>query len=151
MRAAVLSPCWLLRRLHERLGRRGSYLACAGAAWTLYGVGIILAPRPGTARGMLLLRSIAPLQAWGMVWAACGLTAICFAFARTGRDRWGFMAAVAPPLLWTGAYTAAMIRGDFPAAWVSAATWLCASLRLVIVSGWPEPPTTQQRQDTPHG
>ncbi|MGW4270886.1 hypothetical protein ACWEGQ_00615 [Streptomyces seoulensis] len=102
---------------------------------------------------MLLLRSIAPLGVWGVVWVACGLTAIGFAFTRTGRDRFGFMAAVCPTLLWAGAYLAAVFLGDFPSAWVSSATWLFAAMRLIVVSGWPEPPSRalQQRQDSAHG
>lgn len=151
MRAAALSPCRLLRRLNKRLGRRGSYLACAGSAWILYGVGLVITPRPGTVKGMTVLRSIAPMWVWGLVWILCGMTAVAFAFTHTGRDRFGFMAAVCPTLLWAGAYGAAIVRGDFPSAWVSAATWLFAGARLIVVSGWPEPPVTQQRQDTVHG
>lgn len=151
MRAAALSPCQLLRRLDERLGRRGSYLACAGSAWTLYGLGTIITPRPGTVRGMLLLRNIAPLELWGCVWVVCGLIAIGFAFTPTGRDRWGFVAAVCPTILWAGAYVAAMISGDFPSAWVSAATWMFAALRLIVVSGWPEPPGSQQKREAVNG
>lgn len=152
MRAAAWSTCRILRYIDKRLGRRGSYLACAGSAWTMYGIGVMLAPRVGTVRGMLLLRGIAPMWVWGLVWVICGLTAVCFAFAGTGRDRWGFAAAVLPTLLWAGAYFVAMLNGDFPSAWVSAATWLFAASRLLIVSGWPEPTTSQQcRQDTAHG
>lgn len=150
MRAAAWSPCRILRRIDKRLGRRGSYLVCAGSAWTLYGIGLTIEPRPGTVRGMLMLRSIAPMWVWGLVWIACGLTAIVFAFARTGRDRYGFAAAVLPTLLWAGTYLVAMLAGDFPSAWVSAATWLFAASRLLIVSGWPEPTFQQYRQDTAH-
>ncbi|MFJ9420673.1 hypothetical protein [Streptomyces sp. NPDC101249] len=151
MRAAALLPCRILRRLDQRLGRRGSYLACAGSAWTMYGLGIIISPRPGTVRGMLLLRNIAPLEFWGAIWVVCGLTAIAFAFTRTGRDVYGFVAAVIPTLVWCVAYGAAMIAGDFPYAWVSAATWGFAALRLIVVSGWPEPAGAQQKREAAHG
>ncbi|MFF7335466.1 hypothetical protein [Streptomyces sp. NPDC008150] len=114
-------------------------------AWTMYGIGIIITPRPGTVRGMLLLRNAAPLELWGVIWVVCGLTAIVFAFTRTGRDMVGFMAAVLPTLMWAGAYVAAMISGDFPSAWVSAATWLFAALRLIVVSRWPESTGVQQK------
>lgn len=147
MRAAALSPCRILRRIDERLGRRGSYLACAGSAWTFYGIGLMVTPRPGTVKGMLLLRSIAPMWVWGLIWVACGLTAIVFAFAGTGRDRWGFVAAILPTLMWAGAYLIAILAGDFPSAWASAATWTFAAARLVIVSGWPEAPASSQRQE----
>ncbi|MFD6149379.1 hypothetical protein [Streptomyces sp. NPDC060243] len=138
----------MLRRLDKRLGRRGSYLACAGSAWTLYGAGVIIEPRPGTVRSMVILREIAPMWVWGLIWVVCGLTAVAFGLARTGKDRWGFGAAVLPTLMWAGAYGLAIVAGDFPAAWTGAATWLFAALRLIVVSGWPETtPTTTRRQD----
>ncbi|MFF6931478.1 hypothetical protein ACFY9D_35150, partial [Streptomyces californicus] len=122
MRAAAFLPCRVLKRLDNRLGRRGAYLACAGMAWTMLGLSFMTEPSPNTVRGMVLLRQIAPMWVWGALWVVCGLTAIAFALARTGRDRYGFAAAVLPTLLWSCAYIGAIIDGDFPSAWVNAAT-----------------------------
>lgn len=138
MRAAAHLPCRILRRLDARLGRRGSYLAVAGSAWTLYGLGIILDPRVGTVKGVSILRHLLPIEAWGAFWMLCGLTAVAFAFTRD-RDRFGFFAAVLPAAVWSGAYAAALMTGDFPKAWTSMATWALAAIRLIIVSGWVEP------------
>ncbi|WP_263165382.1 hypothetical protein [Streptomyces sp. SCSIO ZS0520] len=131
--------CRAARRLRARLGRRGGYLLVAGAGWLLYGVQVVADPRPTTVRAASILRTVAPLEAWGWLWIACSAVAVGAAWARG--PAWqvaGFSAAALPPLLWAGGFAAAWLRGADPQAWAGAATWAGASARLMVVAGWRE-------------
>lgn len=127
------------RRAAERLGRRGAYLAIAGAGWLLYGTGIVLDPREGTVRAAAVLRHVAPLEVWGWAWVLCAAIALGTAWSRCPeRQAVGYAAATAPPLLWASGYAAAWALGEHPQAWAGAATWAAAALQMMIVAGWRE-------------
>ncbi|WP_158920327.1 hypothetical protein [Streptomyces sp. NBRC 109706] len=75
----------------RRLGRRGAYLMAAGVGWALYGVGILLDPRPGTVRSAVVLAHLLPLEWWGGLWVGCGMVAVAMAWA--GAATWAGAAA----------------------------------------------------------
>ncbi|MEE4546451.1 hypothetical protein V2S66_31365 [Streptomyces sp. V4-01] len=123
------------RRL--RHDRRGLYLAIAGIGWCLFGVQLVLDPRPGTIRAAAILAHIQPLHAWGWVWITCGAVAVLAAVRQCPATRtWGFAAAEFPPLIWALGYTAAWLTGEYPQSWAGAATWACSAFRLMVVAGW---------------
>jgi hypothetical protein len=114
-------PCRATRRLHKALGRRGVFLLILGVGKTCYGLSFLLTP-PTADRGLQLLTRFGDLRQWSWLWIVCGLTTLGSAFLRIGRDKLGFLAALAPPTVWTIAYTYAVVtngysRGGFVALW----------------------------------
>lgn len=116
MRAAA---AWAARRL----GLRGAALLLTGIGWLTYGIGIVIDPRAGVGRGVVVLTYWAPLPWWGILWLACGATAVLGAWSPAGRDIVSFAAAAFPPLIWSGAYLTALLTGRYPTAWTSIPAW----------------------------
>lgn len=107
----------------RRLGLRGIVLLLTGCGWITYGVGIMIDPRYGVARGVAVLTHWWPLTDWGLMWILCGAAAIGCAWLATDADVVGFGAAAFPPLVWSGAYLAAWLTGRYPTAWTSIPAW----------------------------
>ncbi|MEU0098288.1 hypothetical protein [Streptomyces sp. NPDC006267] len=109
------------RRLRKQLGRRGQILLILGIGKICWGVGFIVSPQQDPA-GLQLLTDRCSLASWAWLWIAAGAITAGSAFLRIGRDRWGFLAALAPPSVWALAYLSAVLtgeyaRGGFVAAW----------------------------------
>ncbi|MFC8176518.1 hypothetical protein [Streptomyces sp. NPDC057325] len=113
----------LARQAGRRLGYRGAALLICGIAWINYGVGIIVDPRYGTARGVAALTAVAPLAVWGWAWVGSGVLACAASVLRSGRDWWGWCAAAAMPSIWALAYSGARVLGEYPQGWYSGITW----------------------------
>ncbi|MCY0917067.1 hypothetical protein OS965_02600 [Streptomyces sp. H27-G5] len=134
--------------LRKRLGRRGTFLLILGLGKTCYGISFIVDP-PGTA-GLQLLTHLCSIQHWAWLWIIAGLVTTASAFLKVGRDGWGFIAALAPPAVWTTAYLSAVIGGEYSrGAWVAA--WYLTSHVGVILwaSTVPEyevPPAPRSRR-----
>lgn len=130
--------CARLRRIRDPQVRQRLYLAAAGTGWLLYGVQVVLDPRPQTVRSAAVLDALAPITAWGWAWIVGSTVALVAAAVGRPWLLWvGFGAAIYPPLLWAAAFAGAWLSGDYPSAWTGAATWFGASLRLLVVAGWP--------------
>lgn len=122
------------------LGRHGAYLAVTGVAWAVYGAGILMDPRPATVRSAAVLRHLAPMEMWGVMWIFCGTLAFISAWAKSSvRIDLGYAAATLPPLLWALAFTASWALGEYTDAWTGAVVWAAVAVWLMIVAGWPEP------------
>jgi hypothetical protein len=105
--------CAAVRRLRQRLGRRGTALVLLGIGKVCYGAGYILTPQPET-RGLELLTDHGTIRCWAMIWVVCGAVTFGSAWLRIGRDRFGFIAALIPPFVWGFAFLWASAAGDFP-------------------------------------
>jgi hypothetical protein len=113
-------PCRAARRLHKALGRRGVFLLILGTGKTCYGLSFLLTPPSD--HGLQLLSRVGDLRNWSWLWIICGLVTFGSAFLQIGRDKAGFLAALAPPTVWAIAYTYAVLadgysRGGFVALW----------------------------------
>lgn len=118
--------------LWRHLQWRGVTLAGLGALWVWYGIGLIVADRPGVATATAPLLRLMCMEAWGGVWIACGLAGLATAVVRTGRDVAGFGALAGPPLAWGAAFLAAAATGAVDTAWASVPLFI-APLFLVVV------------------
>lgn len=116
--------CAALRRVRKHLGRRGAILLILGAGKTCWGVSFIVDPPQPV--GLNLLTRFCELSHWAWLWIICGTITFASAFARIGRDRYGFLAALVPPTVWAVAYLAAVLTGDYSRGlWV--AVWYLTS------------------------
>ena len=128
-------------RIRLHLGRRGAILAVIGAGWGYFGMGVILAPTRDTETALAPIIHIVPLAALGAMWVVCGVLAAGFACLPAGADRWGFAAAVGPPIAWFAAFMIAWSTGETGRSWPSGGTWLTWAGVVMIIVGWREPPT----------
>jgi MFS family permease len=99
------------RRIRQRLGRRGTFLAILGTGKTCWGVSFLA--DPPNDHGLQLLTEVCGLRHWSWLWIVCGLVTFTSAFLKIGRDWFGFLTAFIPPTVWAIAYTYAVIAGDY--------------------------------------
>lgn len=140
--------CRAIRRLAQRLGRRGAFLLCFGTVWALIGYGQITAPQADK-RGLHLLLDRVPLDVWGWLWITAGLVAVVSAFLRQGSDRFGFFALTLIVMPWIISYLVAWLQGIFPRGWVVSALYGALAIGIVVVAGWGEPPRPK-REEPPY-
>jgi hypothetical protein len=100
-----------VRRLRKRLGRRGAALLILGIGKVVWGIGLIT--DPPSARGLEMLTAIGPLACWSLLWIVPGIITGVSGFLPTGRDRWGFVAALVPPTFWCTAYAVSFLTGVY--------------------------------------
>lgn len=127
-----------MRRLLNRVGRRGAALLFFSLVDLLYGLS--LANPPAEAKlspTVAFIRDVAPLNAWAALWAGVGI--VCLAGAFMQHDRWAFAAAVALKTLWGGTFLAGWLFAGLERGWVSAVIWLAMAAWVLIISSWPEP------------
>ncbi|MFB7776936.1 hypothetical protein [Streptomyces bauhiniae] len=127
----------LAGRAGRRLGYRGAGLLVFGMGWINWGLGLVLDPRYGTVRGAAALTAIphTSIATWGWVWIASGIACCAASVMPTGRDGWGWAAAVGMPVVWAAAYTSARALGEFPQGLNSGLTWLVSpSLGAVLAA-----------------
>ncbi|WP_330236168.1 hypothetical protein [Streptomyces sp. NBC_00566] len=103
--------CAAVRRLGQRLGRRGTFLLIIGAGEACWGFSFLA--DPPSPRGLELLTSHCSLRHWAWLWITAGLVTGASSFLRVGRDRYGFVAALIPPTVWAVAYAAAVVDGTY--------------------------------------
>ncbi|MFJ2676411.1 hypothetical protein [Streptomyces sp. NPDC087525] len=129
-----------LRRAARILGRRGAFLLSFGGLWLLYGFGQLMEPLPDT-RGIRLLLRLMPLDAWAVCWIVAGLFAVVAACLPQGLDWFGFPALLLIVVPWMLSYFFSWWPlGDNPRGWVTALIWAVATVPVIVVAGWREPP-----------
>ncbi|GGU54642.1 hypothetical protein [Streptomyces lavendofoliae] len=117
-------PCRAARRLHQHLGRRGIFLLLLGIGKTCFGIMWLTDP-PGT-QGLQLLTRFCDIRHWSWLWITAGLITAASSILPVGRDRFGFVAALIPPSVWTVAYLTGIILGEYSQGlWF--ATWYLTS------------------------
>lgn len=125
-----------LAGVRGRLGRRGAILLAFGAIYLVYGYALLTAPpRLGT---LLYI----DYHWWAWLWIGGGGLGILHSWARKpGRDTAGFVAIVAPPLVWTVGYIHLWIFGPDPGAqaWKAVGIWAALAIATMVCAGWPEP------------
>jgi len=114
-----------IRRLHKRLGRRGTALLLLGSGKVCFGLGYAFDQGPSSA-GLGLLARHGGVQSWSTIWIVCGVITFWCAWLRIGRDWLGFYTALIPPLVWGGAFLWSAVSGDYPRG-VSLAAWYAIS------------------------
>ena len=130
--------CRAARRAGAALGWRGTALAILGTGKVCYGASFFLIPpRPD---GLDLLTRWCDLRHWSWLWIVAGAITFGSAFVPVGRDRWGFVAAVIPPIVWGTAYATAAATGAYPRG-AFVAVWYATShvMLIVWISRVPEP------------
>ncbi|WCN06078.1 hypothetical protein [Streptomyces sp. M92] len=103
--------CRAVRQTRKTLGRRGTFLLVLGVGKTCWGLSFLFSPP--SPHGLELLTRWCSLRHWAWLWIICGIVTAGSAFLRVGRDRYGFLAALAPPTVWAIAYTAAVVSGTY--------------------------------------
>jgi hypothetical protein len=128
-----------VRRLRQRMGRRGAILTLKGTIAVLYGYGLLVQPTPDRT-GLRLLLRLMPLHCWAVTWVAAGTIALTCAWLREGRDWPGFTAVWLIATPWALGYLASWWPlGDNPRGWITAAIFGAFGLVCLTVVGWPEP------------
>lgn len=123
------------RRVHYRLGRRGESLLFFGGLDLVYAWSLLTAP-PGANPTYDFFATVAPRDAWAVLWCVVGV--ICIYHALQRYDRFGFVAAIGIKVLWglisaVGCVTAGVSVG-------SVGIWLGLAGLVWRISGWAEPP-----------
>lgn len=129
--------CRTARRKRAPLGWRGTVLTVLGTGKMAYGASLLIAPP--SPHGLDLLTRFCDLTHWAWLWIAAGLVTFASAFVPVGRDRWGFVAALVPPVVWGTAYLTAFLSGTYSRG-VFVAIWYATShvALIVLVSRVPE-------------
>lgn len=107
-----------LRRLVERIGRRGAALILMGIVQISLGLSFVAPSTPKDRFDYLPLASHIPIQLWGALWVASGLATAVASLWRTGKDGWGFQAGYALWLLWGIDVLLSTMMGMYPLGWV---------------------------------
>lgn len=121
-----------IRRLHKRLGRRGTALALLGLAKVCFGLGYALDSTGPISAGLGILTRHGGTQAWSSVWIICGAVTFGCAWLRIGRDWLGFFTALIPPLLWGGVNLWSAVSGEFPRGFAIAAWYAFGHVGIIL-------------------
>lgn len=120
-----------IRRLHKRLGRRGTALVLLGLGKVCFGLGYALDPGPRPV-GLELLNRHGGIQCWSSVWIACGIITFLCAWLRIGRDWLGFFSALVPPFLWGSAFLWGAVSGEYPRGFALAAWYAISHIGIIL-------------------
>lgn len=101
-----------IRRVHKKLGRRGTALMILGLAKICFGLGYTTEPIPSPT-GLGILARNGGLQLWSLVWIFSGAITFACAWLRVGRDWLGFFTACIPPLVWGYVYLWSAVTGEY--------------------------------------
>lgn len=126
-----------MRRLVNRMGRRGYFLGFFGILGLVYSLYLIKPPaETKTGPSYKQLGTILPLRAVGFLWLAMAL--ICLVQMWTKRDKLAFMLSSGVFGGWGLIYLSGWIFNIIPLGWLSSAIWFVLAGGSMIVSGWPE-------------
>lgn len=132
----------------NKFGRREAVQVLFGVGWIFYGISLCLEP-PRNVPGLFQVTNFVHPYIYGGIWIASGGIAVASA-AGKGRkiDRWGFAAAIFPPLLRGTISVASWVALQFgweagdPRGWATAIVWAVVGAVIQVVAGWPEPSVT---------
>lgn len=120
-----------IRRLHKKLGRRGTALVLLGLAKIAFGLGYALEPGPNPV-GLAFLTRWADIRCWSAVWIVCGTVTFGCAWLRVGRDWLGFVSALIPPFVWGSAFLWSAMSGDYPRGFAVAAWYAFGHVGMIL-------------------
>jgi hypothetical protein len=120
----------LLRRLKERIGHRGAFLALLGLAYIFYGLRLYVEPA-FTNENLLL-----SIHAWVYVWIVTGGFIFLRAFSK--HDRYAFMLATFIGGWWSGRWFYIWIYHHVSVAWPESFLWFMITLAIFTISSWSE-------------
>lgn len=127
-----------VRRIGERIGRRGDTLLFLALVDLVYGLSLFFPPPEAKLSPTLaFIAHVIPLWAWAAWWTLTGIVCVAGAFMR--HDRWAFTAAAALKALWGSTFLFGWALGGLDRGWVSAAIWLVMARWAYRVASWPEP------------
>lgn len=123
-----------VRVLRSRVGRRGLFLLFLAVLDIIFGY-FLHSPPPSALRDTFMLL---PQEVWAWWWIGTGAACLVGAFMRNDRVPYALGALL---LSAWGLRYAYLWYNDIPFAWVSLTIWLAFAFTVVVVAGWPEPPT----------
>lgn len=126
----------MIRRLGHRLGRRGAFLLFLAGLDVVISISLYAPPDPQPP-SVSYVAGLAPLWAWGTLWACCAV--LCAVNALRRVDRVGYGAAMAVKVLWGLSLAGGALTGHIPRGMFSAAVWLTFAAVVWLISTWPEP------------
>jgi hypothetical protein len=131
----------VLARLERRF--RSAFLFLAGVTALAYGTGLLDASRSGKRppwlpAGPHTITAISP-DAWGWIWAGCGLVLLAGCWWKPA-TRYLFAVAAAVNGGWAVAFLTGYIRYGVPGYWAPAVAFGGYTASILLVSAWPDPP-----------
>lgn len=139
------SPGWLpennrLHRIARHIGRRGGFLAAFGIVYVLVGFNLTQRIPQSQADAYKLATALAPIWVYGLLWIACGATALLVAvWHQVGRYGAGFAALTLSASLWSVVWAAAWIHGDATRGYQGAVIYGAFAFTAQIVAGLVDP------------
>lgn len=127
-----------MRRLRQRVGRRGASLLFFALLDFVYCQGLLFPSREARASSSFdFFADVLPLWVWGAMWGLVGLVCLVFAFRK--HDQPAFASAMGLKVLWCGMYVGAQWTGAVERGYIAAAIWLALAALVGLLSSWPEP------------
>ena len=138
-----------MRRLANRLGRRGCSLLFFGMFDLVYAVSLFAPPESARDTPMLVwVASVAPLWVYAAAWASVGLLCLFYAWRREDSPAWA--AAMLIKVGWAILLLAGWLVADLERGFVSVSVWLLLAVFVGVIASWPEPPQGwRERRWTP--
>jgi hypothetical protein len=119
------------KRLVQRIGHRGAFLAFLALLDILYGYSILA--EPGLVGNYDLGLTV---QSWGLVWLATGIVLLTGIATRHDRVHFGLAAAL--KAAWAMIWFKLWLFEHTPRGWVPVVIWAAFAAVVVVVSSWPE-------------
>jgi hypothetical protein len=133
-----------VRRLRDRIGRRGACLLFFALLDLVYCYGLLNPPRPVTP-ALAWMANVLPLWAWALCWGIVGLLCVVLAFFE--QDTVAFVAAVALKVGWGLLSFFGWTAGVVDRGYISAVIWLAfAAFVYLIAGGIPAAPPLRRRR-----
>jgi hypothetical protein len=129
---------WLALRPWQR---HSLVVVMAGFVYMAIGAVYFFVPlNPERALGLRVALDIAPMQAWGLVWAFVGFLALVSARWPPQSKTWGYAALSGLAALWAAIYGLGVVMLDTPRVGLSAAfVWFLVSFLWWAISGLVNP------------
>lgn len=132
-----MKPLMLLRRLRDRVGRRGASLLFVGVLSLVLTASILTAgPAQLSSPTYAVLSALAPLPVWAAGWGLSVL--VCWVQAFMAMDRIAFAVSTAMWWAYGIAYLVGSVSGANPRGWVLGLVWIGFGGWLNLIATWPE-------------
>jgi FtsH-binding integral membrane protein len=120
-----------MKKLIERAGHRGAFLAFLVLLDWLYGYSILTDAGP-----LDHLHLFLPVPVWGWIWIIVGVALATGVFTKHDRFHYGLSATF--KTAWAAALINVQLTQHMPRIWISVVIWLAFAALVVVVSSWPE-------------